>query len=58
MMITPEKYDGHKESGYDIALIGLDTDNLLKLESYFISLKSFDIDKKPYFETNELNDFI
>ncbi len=47
-IIYPDKYDGNQDSGYDIAFIGLDEQNLCSLEKYFNELRIYDIHKKPY----------
>jgi hypothetical protein len=57
-IIFPEKYDGRPDTGYDIAFIGIDEHYHLALEKYFNELNSYNIQKKPYFETNDLNSFI
>ena len=57
-IIVPEKYDGHPNTGFDIALIGFDkTSDIEILEKYFESLKNTKNIKQPFFEDKELDSF-
>ena len=57
-IIVPEMYDGHPNTGFDIALIGFDkTSDIEILEKYFESLKNTKNKNKPFFEDKELDSF-
>ena len=57
-IIVPDKYDGHQNTGFDIALIGFDkASDIETLEKYFESLKNTKNKKKPFFEDKELDSF-
>ena len=42
-IIYPEKYDGHPDTGFDIAFIGLDEKNIEDLENYYNDLEKYNI---------------
>ncbi len=43
LIIVPEKYEGHEDTGFDIALIGFEESDLKILDEYYDSLKNIKI---------------
>ena len=49
-ILVPEKYNGHPNSGFDIAFIGFEESHLKILDKYFETLENTNNLKLPFFE--------